>query len=224
MSSQSNAVTRKMQQGDNILNKYWNAFSKDASDQLGATEAAIYTVGALVIVVGYHIASDGIFSSIVTLASVIQFLGLVLTLVKVSKNGIQFFLAQQVNFTFFICLVFVCQNHCRHNVKCVAKIGFGVVSITSLRMYIPVYILRLMCTLFNEGYLPVDTSGDWAYQTADVASLAVVIFLIWKADNDFNVIQEDYFPSFWCTVGCVLFATVCHPCHNMGQWLKNNSV
>lgn len=182
MSSQSNAVTRKMQQGDNILNKYWNAFSKDASDQLGATEAAIYTVGALVIVVGYHIASDGIFSSIVTLASVIQFLGLVLTLVKVSKNG------------------------------------FGVVSITSLRMYIPVYILRLMCTLFNEGYLPVDTSGDWAYQTADVASLAVVIFLIWKADNDFNVIQEDYFPSFWCTVGCVLFATVCHPCHNMGQW------
>jgi VIT1/CCC1 family predicted Fe2+/Mn2+ transporter len=107
MSSQSNAVTRKMQQGDNILNKYWNAFSKDASDQLGATEAAIYTVGALVIVVGYHIASDGIFSSIVTLASVIQFLGLVLTLVKVSKKGIQFFQAQQVNFTLFICLLFV---------------------------------------------------------------------------------------------------------------------
>ena len=74
MSSQSNAVTRKMQQGDNILNKYWKFFQRH--DQLGATEVAIYAVGALVIV-GYHIASDGIFSSIVTLV-VIQFYSLFL--------------------------------------------------------------------------------------------------------------------------------------------------
>lgn len=182
MSSQSTVVNRKMKQGDNIVNKYWDAFSKDASDQMGATEAAIYTVMALVIVVGYHIFSDGIFSSIVTLASVIQFLGLVLTLVKVSKNG------------------------------------FGVVSITSLKMYVPVYVLRLMCTLFNEGYLPVDVSGDWAYQTADIASLAVIVFLIWKSKFDLNVAQEDYFPSNWTAIGCLVFASVCHPCHNMGQW------
>lgn len=174
-------VTRKTK-NDSIVNKYWNAFSKDATDQMGAVEAAIYAVMALVIVVGYHMWSDGIFSSIVTLASVVQFLGLVLTLVKVSKNG------------------------------------FGVLSITTLKMYVPVYVLRLSCTLFHEGYLPVDVSGDWAYQTADIASLAVVIFLIFKSKYDLNVAEEDYFPSHWTTIGCFLFACVCHPCHNMGQW------
>ena len=34
---------------------------------------------------------------------------------------------------------------------CIVFIGFGSLSVKSLQMYVPVYTLRLMCTLFNEG-------------------------------------------------------------------------
>jgi len=182
-SSVSSVTKSYAQQGDNIIAKYFGAFSKDVTDQMGAAEAGVYAFIALVTLLGYHIASDGIFSSIVTLASVIQLLGLVLTLVKISKNG-----------------------------------GFGCVSVKSLEMYVPVYVLRLMCTLFNEGYLPVDVSGDWAYQGSDIACLAVVVFLLWRRKHDSTVMDEEYFPTHWAMVACFLFATIFHPCHNMGSW------
>lgn len=179
----NNMNVKKNVHGDHIVSKYIGAFSKDMTEQLGAAEAAVYVCVALIICVGYHMASDGIFSSIVTLASVIQFAGLVLTVVKISKNK-----------------------------------GFGSVSVKSLHMYLYVYVLRLACTLFNEGYLPVDISGDWAYQTADAASLAVVVFMLWRSRYDTSVMEEEYFPIHWALVACFIFATVCHPCHNMGAW------
>lgn len=171
------------QHGENILVKYLEAFSKDMQSQFGAMEAGIYAVTSLLIVVGYHMMSDGIFSSIVTLASVLQLLGLVLTLVKVQKTK-----------------------------------TFGILSMKSLQMYIPVYVLRLSCTLFNEGYLPVDVSGDWAYQTADCCCLAVVVFLLWKAQRDPTVQEEQWFPVGYLTVLCMVFALLCHPCHNLDSW------
>lgn len=39
---------------------------------------------------------------------------------------------------------------------------------------------RLSSTLWLEGYLPVDASGDWVYQVADLCSLAVVGYLLWQ--------------------------------------------
>jgi len=39
---------------------------------------------------------------------------------------------------------------------------------------------RLSSTLFLVGYLPVDASGDWIFQTVDIASLAVVVFLLYQ--------------------------------------------
>merc|ERR1719316_523477 len=39
---------------------------------------------------------------------------------------------------------------------------------------------RLSSTLFFDGYLPVDASGDWAYQAADLCSLSMVAYLLWQ--------------------------------------------
>lgn len=40
------------------------------------------------------------------------------------------------------------------------------------------HCFRLSSTLFYQGYLPVDASGDWIYQTVDIASLAMVLYLL----------------------------------------------
>merc|ERR1719160_471938 len=39
---------------------------------------------------------------------------------------------------------------------------------------------RLSSTLFLSGYLPIDASGDWIFQAVDVASLALVLFLLYQ--------------------------------------------
>jgi len=168
---------------DDAIAKYIGAFAHDAMKQVGPLEACAYVCCSLLIFVGYHMASDGVFSSIVTLASVIQFLGLILTMMKINQLG-----------------------------------GFGILSMKSLQLYVVVYVMRLVCTLFNEGYLPIDQSGDWAYQTADIFSLLVILFLLFKSRGNPTVREEKPFPMFWCILGCVVLAIFIHPCHNLGTW------
>lgn len=168
---------------DDTVTKYLGALANDIANQFGVVEACAYAVCTLLLFVGYHMYSDGIFSSIVTLASVLQLLGLVLTMLQINK--------------------------CR---------SFGIVSINSLQLYVPVYVLRLSCTLFNEGYLPIDSSGDWAYQGADIMSLCVVLFLLIRSLGDKTVVEEQYFPSVWIIIGCITLACFVAPCHNLGTW------
>lgn len=168
---------------DKTITKYWNALKKDVVEEFGIVEAATYTVFALILVVGYHMFSDGIFSSIITFASVVQFLGMVLTVAKVEKE--------------------------KH---------FGILSITTMQLYVPVYVFRLACTLFNEGYLPIDRSGDWAYQIADCLSLVCVVYLLLKSYKNTTVKEEKYFPAALITAACFVLACYIHPRHNLGTW------
>lgn len=163
--------------------KYISHFFQDWKSQCGVVEAAAYALFAMVLILGYHMISDGVFSSLITLASVIQFLGMVLTLIKVEKE--------------------------KH---------FGTLSINMLKIYVPVYVCRLACTLFHQGYLPVDASGDWAYQAADLWSLAVVLYLLIKSVNNPTVKQEKWFPTLPVVAGCFLLACFIHPRHNLGTW------
>jgi len=172
--------------GSSKFGKYLQTGVEQIQKDCGVVECACYSLCFCVVVLGYHMFSDGVFSSLITLASVVQFLGLVLTLVKVEQQK-----------------------------------SFGNLSINMLQLYVPIYVLRLMCTLFHEGYLPADASGDWAYQIADICALAIVCLLLWKAHFTHlkqTVKEEQYFPSliiaaFCCGLACVIF-----PRHNLGIW------
>merc|ERR1719359_782500 len=59
-----------------------------------------------------------------------------------------------------------------------AKSAAGLSSKT-LEMYFMFLCFRLASTMFKNGYLPIDRSGDWAYQSADVLSLFVVLHLLY---------------------------------------------
>lgn len=52
------------------------------------------------------------------------------------------------------------------------------ISARTLELYVLVFSFRLSSTLFMNGYLPVDRSGDWAYQVADVTSMMLVLQLL----------------------------------------------
>merc|ERR1719473_1476859 len=62
-----------------------------------------------------------------------------------------------------------------HKTKTVAGL-----SARSLEMYFVFFIFRLSSTLFRNGYIPVDRSGDWVYQSADISSLLLVMNLLYS--------------------------------------------
>jgi|Transcript_88106 hypothetical protein len=69
---------------------------------------------------------------------------------------------------------------------------------------------RLSCTTWLNGYLPVDASGDYAYQIVDTASLVMVLWLaqrIFSAGRD----MEDAFPVGRTVLGALVLASILHP-------------
>jgi len=55
-----------------------------------------------------------------------------------------------------------------------------------LEVYVMVFMFRLSSTLTKNGYLPIDRSGDWVYQAADIASLLLVIQLLWMVHKEYH--------------------------------------
>merc|ERR550514_2587263 len=64
------------------------------------------------------------------------------------------------------------------------------ISSKMLEMYVLVYVFRLSSTLIKQGYLPIDRSGDWGYQSADIASLMLVFQLLWKIHKVYNITYQ----------------------------------
>jgi len=52
-------------------------------------------------------------------------------------------------------------------------------SARSLELYAIFFVLRLTSTCQKNGYIPVDRSGDWLYQAIDLASLLMVLNLLY---------------------------------------------
>lgn len=52
------------------------------------------------------------------------------------------------------------------------------ISLNSMICYMIVLLCRLSSTLFYNGYLPADTTGDWFYQLCEIVSVIAVALLI----------------------------------------------
>jgi len=67
------------------------------------------------------------------------------------------------------------------------------ISSKMLEMYVLVLLFRLSSTLIKQGYLPVDRSGDYVYQVADILSLCFVFQLLWCCHKSHKVtFQADH--------------------------------
>jgi len=85
-----------------------------------------------------------------------------------------------------------------------------------LMMYAATLCFRLSSTVWLNGYLPVDQTGDWAYQAIEVCSLGLVaylmrcVFITHRASSQEN---QDSLPVNVqnLVMGCFILAVVIHP-------------
>jgi hypothetical protein len=88
------------------------------------------------------------------------------------------------------------------------------ISRKTLEMHLCYLVLRLGTTLHRSGYLPVDRSGDFVYQAADLASLGIVFHLLTlfydptlrKTYQD----EHDSMDVYKALPGCILVAIFVH--------------
>merc|ERR1719160_628754 len=78
---------------------------------------------------------------------------------------------------------------------------------------------RLSTTLWLDGYLPTDKSGDWIYQVGDVLSLLLVLqilFSVYVAHKGSYQSDEDTLDVRNLIMGAVVLAVMVHP--NLNAW------
>jgi hypothetical protein len=85
------------------------------------------------------------------------------------------------------------------------------ISSKMLEMYVLVILFRLSSTLIKQGYLPVDRSGDYVYQMADMMSLCLVFQLLWCCHKTHKVtFQADHDSlEIWRAVPVALVLATC---------------
>merc|ERR1719161_2121563 len=78
---------------------------------------------------------------------------------------------------------------------------------------------RLCSSLFLDGYLPTDKSGDWIYQLGDVLSLLMVLqilYSIYGAHKASYQFEADTLDIRNLVMGAVVLAVLIHP--DMNSW------
>merc|ERR1719436_1375226 len=90
----------------------------------------------------------------------------------------------------------------------------GGISARALALNALALICRLSSTVWLDGYLPSDASGDWMYQAVDICSLALVLWLLYQVlavhKNTYQE-AEDSFPAVHVAIGAVALAVIFHP-------------
>lgn len=92
------------------------------------------------------------------------------------------------------------------------KSAFGI-SGQSLILEAISFSARLSSTTWLNGYLPVDASGDFVYQAADVCSLLLVFWLLYQvlmARRHSYDQQEDSLPAWPFALASLLLAVIFH--------------
>merc|ERR1719191_2691527 len=89
----------------------------------------------------------------------------------------------------------------------------------ALTMHATKLCCRLASSLFLDGYLPTDKSGDWIYQLGDVLSLFMVLqilYSIYGAHKSSYQIGADTLEIRNLIMGAVVLAVLIHP--DMNSW------
>merc|ERR1719335_1773734 len=87
------------------------------------------------------------------------------------------------------------------------------ISAKTLQVFVLVFVCRLTSTLLRNGYLPVDQSGDWVFQTADILSLIMTVKLLRRMyTSDRASYQEEYdtFDIVRLIPPCIILAMFVH--------------
>lgn len=110
-----------------------------------------------------------------------------------------------------------CLGFCLLRLKIRKQHGAQGVSSRSLQMFLVTYLFRLYSTTQYNGYLPVDRTGDWAYQAIDAAAACVVLSVLVIMHGLHEPTYEkdhDTCAMHWFLLVCIVLAVVVHPSLN----------
>jgi hypothetical protein len=109
--------------------------------------------------------------------------------------------------------VFQCLAFSLLGVQIIGKDSAAGISAKSLGLDAFALASRLSSTLFFDGYLPSDQTGDWIYQAFDCVSLAMVLWVLYRvfsATRTTYEADEDAFPAMPLAVAVLVLAAVFH--------------
>jgi len=95
--------------------------------------------------------------------------------------------------------------------------GVAGISSRTVQLFVLAYCCRLYSTLQYNGYLPVDRSGDWAYQMCDIAALCVAVSVLLSIHSVHERSYEkdnDTFPITFFVAGALILSILVHPSLN----------
>ena len=133
----------------------------------------------------------------------------ILVFILISSKDFSFMLVlssltQMFSFVIVLLKVYNCQN-------------CSGLSLNTLICYLLVLSGRLSSTLFYNGYLPSDSSGDWFYQLTEILSLLFILLLIffmkktYKQTSDTNL---DTIKFYYFAIPCLIIGLLVHPVLN----------
>jgi len=144
-----------------------------------STEIAVaYCIAAMAVLAVYHLVAEGEVSSTLTMAAIVQCLGISFLCMQVFSSGTA------------------------------AGISVGSLLLDALAI-----CFRLSSTLWLDGYLPVDKSGDYIYQAVDVCSLILLVWLLYyvcKVKGSTYQANEDSFRVCPAVIISLGFAAILH--------------
>merc|ERR1719375_2720620 len=94
-----------------------------------------------------------------------------------------------------------------------AKGSMRGVSMQTLLLEVVSLCCRLASTLVKQGYLPVDATGDYIYQAADICSLLMVLYLLHLGYGELSrtyQAEADDFSVVKLALGALVLACICH--------------
>merc|ERR1719258_707482 len=109
--------------------------------------------------------------------------------------------------------VFQCLAFSLLGVQIIGKDSAAGISAKSLGLDAFALASRLSSTLFFDGYLPSDQTGDWIYQAFDCLSLAMVLWVLYRVLSVHRTTyeaDEDAFPAIPLALGVIVLAAIFH--------------
>jgi ER lumen protein retaining receptor len=115
-----------------------------------------------------------------------------------------------------ISAIFQCLALCLLVVHALSNGSIHAISAKSLKLEGVALACRLSTTVWLEGYVPTDHTGDWLYQCIDGLSLSLVLGLLYhlrkaqKAQHNASEVDADSLPAMPFVVGSVVIACLFH--------------
>ena len=141
-----------------------------------------------------------------------QHLGLIPVYGAFIAAAVWFLWVPESDFSSMLTLSVMCQclAFCLLGVHALSTGSMQGISAKSLQLQGVAVACRLSSTLWLNGYVPTDHSGDFMYQSFDILSFAMVLWLVLKARRGTHESGNDTLPVTPFAVGSLVLAGLLH--------------